>query len=49
MIQAARQAENGVCLARWIRLELRIGRPFCAREEKTPHYVVDPKSGAYRP
>jgi hypothetical protein len=49
MIQAARQADNGVRLDRWIRLELRIGRAFFAREEKTPHYVVDPDSGAYRP
>jgi hypothetical protein len=49
MIQAGRQAVDGVRLDKWIRLNLRIGRPFFAREEKTPHYVVDPESGAYRP
>jgi hypothetical protein len=49
MIQAGRQAVEGVRLDRWIRLNLRIGRPFFAREEKTPHYVVDPESAAYRP
>jgi hypothetical protein len=49
MIQAGRQLVGGVRLDRWIRLNLRVGRPFFAREEKTPHYVVDPESGAYRP
>jgi hypothetical protein len=49
LIQAARQPVDGVRLDRWIRLNVRIGRPFFAREEKTPHYVVDPESGAYRP
>lgn len=49
MIQASRQTVNGVRMDDWIRLELRIGRPFFAREETVTHHVVDPGSGAYKP
>lgn len=49
MIQAARESIEGVRLDRWIRLEVRFGRPFFAKEETTPHYVVDPNRGGYRP
>src|SRR5262245_17179937 len=49
MIQAAREGIDGVRLDTWIRLELRLGRPFFASEEKTPHYLVDPDRGGYRP
>jgi hypothetical protein len=49
MIQASRETVNGVRLDTWIRLELRFGRPFYASEEKTPHYLVDPDAGGYRP
>ena len=49
MIQASRQTVDGVRLDTWIRLELRFGRPFFAREEKVPHHLVDPDSSAYSP
>jgi hypothetical protein len=49
LIQAARQPVDGVRLDKWIRLELRIGRPFYAREEKEPHHVIDSSAGGYRP
>ncbi len=49
MIQASRQAVDSVRLDKWIRLEVRFGRAFFAREEKTPHHVVDPESNAYIP
>lgn len=49
MIQACRQTVDGVRLDRWIRLEIRFGRPFYAREEKQPHYLIDPESAGYRP
>ncbi len=45
MIQASRQTVGGVRLDRWIRLELRLGRPFFAREESAPHSVVDMTAG----
>jgi hypothetical protein len=49
MIQSSRQTVGGVRMDHWIRLEARIGRPFFAREEVEPQYVVDPKSGGYVP
>lgn len=49
MIQASRQPIDGNRLDRWIRLEVRFGRPFFAAEETTPHHVVDPDSEAYVP
>jgi hypothetical protein len=49
MIQASRQPVDGNRLDRWIRLEVRFGRPFFAAEETTPHHVVDPDSEAYVP
>jgi hypothetical protein len=49
MIQAAREPVNGVRLDTWVRLAIRFGRPFLAREEKVPHHVVDPEGGGYRP
>ena len=49
MLQAARETVDGVRLDTWIRLEVRIGRPFYANEETTPHYLVDPNRGGYRP
>jgi hypothetical protein len=49
MIQAAREPIDGVRLDTWIRLELRLGRPFFATEEQTPHYLVDPNRSGYRP
>ena len=48
MIQASRQTVAGARMDKWIRLDLRIGRPFFAREETEPHYLVDPQSDAYR-
>lgn len=49
MIQACRQTVDGVRLDYWIRLEVRFGRPFYAREEKDPHFLIDPESSGYRP
>jgi len=49
MMQASRQTVGGVRLDTWIRLQLRLGRPFFAREETTPHHLVDPESSAYSP
>jgi hypothetical protein len=49
MIQTTRQTVDGVRLDRWIRLELRFGRPFYATEEKNPHFLIDPESAGYRP
>lgn len=49
MMQASRQTVDGVRLDTWIRLQVRFGRPFFAREEKIPHHLVDPDSSAYSP
>jgi hypothetical protein len=49
LIQASRETVDGVKLDTWIRLEVRFGRPFFSREETTPHYLVDPNRGGYRP
>lgn len=49
LMQASRETVDGVRLDRWIRLQLRVGRPFFAREEKTPHHITDPDAGGYRP
>lgn len=49
MIQASREPIGDVRLDRWIRLEIRFGRPFFASEETTPHHVVDPEGEAYVP
>lgn len=49
MMQASRQTVDGVRLDTWVRLQLRFGRPFFAREETTPHHLVDPESSAYSP
>lgn len=49
LIQTTRQTVDGVRLDRWIRLELRFGRPFYATEETNPHYLIDPESAGYRP
>jgi hypothetical protein len=49
LIQAARETVDGVRLDKWIRLEVRFGRPFYASEEKVPHYLVDPDRSGYRP
>jgi hypothetical protein len=49
LIQASRETVDGVRLDRWIRLELRFGRPFYATEEHEPHFLVDPNRGGYRP
>ena len=49
MIQASRETVDGVRMDTWIRLEMRFGRPFYASEETTPHYLVDPDRGGYRP
>jgi hypothetical protein len=43
MIQASRQEVGGVEVQRWVKLELRIGRRFFAREETVPQHVVDPR------
>ena len=39
MIQAVRETVGGVRLDTYIKLELRVGRPFWAREEP-PHHVT---------
>jgi hypothetical protein len=49
LVQAVRQPVDGIRLDRWVRLELRIGRPFYAREEKEPHRLIDSSAGGYRP
>jgi hypothetical protein len=46
MVQASRQTVAGIRLDRWIRIELRVGRPFFAREEAVPHSVVDTQAVA---
>jgi hypothetical protein len=42
MLQASRQTVDGVRMDTWIKLSLRLGRPFFAREETVPHHTVDP-------
>lgn len=49
LIQASRQSVDGVRMDAWVKLSLRVGRPFFAREEKVPHHLVDPQSTAYAP
>ena len=49
MMQASRQTVGGARMDTWVKLSLRIGRPFFAREEKVPHFLVDPKSTAHAP
>jgi hypothetical protein len=48
MMQATRETVGGVRLDRWLRLEVRLGRPFLAREETVPHSLVDPTRSTYR-
>jgi hypothetical protein len=41
MMQAARQTVGGVRMDTWVKLSLRIGRAFFAREETVPRQTVD--------
>lgn len=48
MMQATRETVGDVRLDRWLRLEVRFGRPFLAREETVPHSLVDPSRSIYK-
>lgn len=49
LMQAVRQPVDGVRVDRWVRMEVRIGRPFYAHEEREPQQIVDPDAGGYHP
>jgi hypothetical protein len=46
LMQAARQTVGGVRLDTWLKLSLRLGRPFFAHEETVPHRTVDPEGNS---
>lgn len=46
LMQAARQTVGGVRLDTWVKLAVRVGRPFFSHEETVPHRTVDPEGNS---